>query len=86
MKKTILLIALTVQIQSIYSQEKTQDSIPSSAWTKGGTFSFLVNQSSFDNWVAGGVSNISGAVGINYDLILVLQKLKNRTYKNLMTA
>ena len=68
MKKTILLIALTVQIQSIYSQEKTQDSIPSSAWTKGGTFSFLVNQSSFDNWVAGGVSNISGAVGINYDL------------------
>ena len=68
MKKTILLIALTVQIQSIYSQEKTQDSIPSSAWTKGGTFSFLLNQSSFDNWVAGGVSNISGAVGINYDL------------------
>tara|TARA_B110000977_G_scaffold25412_1_gene31363 strand:- start:2591 stop:3442 length:852 start_codon:yes stop_codon:yes gene_type:complete len=67
MKKIILLIALTVQIHSIYSQEKTQDSIPSSARTKGGTFSFLLNQSSFDNWVAGGVSNISGAIGINYD-------------------
>ena len=67
MKKIILLIALTVQIHSIYSQEKTQDSIPSSAWTKGGTFSFLLTQSSFDNWVAGGVSNISGAIGINYD-------------------
>ena len=67
MKNIILLIALTIQIQSIYSQEVTQDSPPVSPWKKVGTFSFLVNQSSFDNWIAGGVSNISGAIGVNYD-------------------
>jgi hypothetical protein len=64
MKNIILLIALT--IQSICSQETIKESTPS-PWTKVGTFSFLVNQSSFDNWIAGGVSNISGAVGVNYD-------------------
>ena len=44
-----------------------QESPPVSPWAKVGTFSFLVNQSSFDNWIAGGVSNISGAIGVNYD-------------------
>ena len=67
MKNIVLLIALTIQIQSIYSQEVTQESPPVSPWAKVGTFSFLVNQSSFDNWIAGGVSNISGAIGVNYD-------------------
>ena len=67
MKNIILLIALTIQIQSIYSQEAMQESPPVSPWAKVGTFSFLVNQSSFDNWIAGGVSNISGAIGVNYD-------------------
>ena len=67
MKNIILLIALTIQIQSIYSQEAMQESHPVSPWAKVGTFSFLVNQSSFDNWIAGGVSNISGAIGVNYD-------------------
>ena len=67
MKNIILLIALTIQIQSIYSQEAMLESPPVSPWAKVGTFSFLVNQSSFDNWIAGGVSNISGAIGVNYD-------------------
>lgn len=67
MKNIVLLIALTIQIQSIYSQEATQESPPVSPWKKVGTFSFLVNQSSFDNWIAGGVSNISGAIGVYYD-------------------
>ena len=67
MKKTILLIVLALQLQCLYSQEKTQDSIPNSAWKKGGTFTFLLNQSSFENWIAGGVSNVSGTVGVNYD-------------------
>ena len=66
MKNIILLIALTIQIQSVSSQE-TKQMTPQSHWTKSGTVSFLVNQSSFDNWIAGGVSNISGSVGVNYD-------------------
>lgn len=36
-------------------------------WTKKGIFTFLFNQSNFNNWVAGGENNISGNLGINYD-------------------
>ena len=67
MKKTILLAVLILQFQSIYAQEAVENEAPKSVWTKGGTFTFLLNQSTFENWIAGGVSNISGAVGINYD-------------------
>ncbi len=56
-----LLIA-AVQIQA---QEKTDSS--TSNWKKSGNISFLVNQSSFSNWVAGGDNTISGNLGINYD-------------------
>ena len=66
MKNIILLIALTIQIQSVSSQE-TKQMTPQSHWTKSGTVSFLVNQSSFNNWIAGGVSNIAGAARVNYD-------------------
>lgn len=36
-------------------------------WTKKGTFTFLANQATFNNWLAGGQSNISGNIGLNYD-------------------
>jgi len=36
-------------------------------WTKKGNASLLFNQSTFDNWVAGGENNISGNIGFNYD-------------------
>ena len=68
MKKTVFLLALILQFHTISAQESTEKSSEKSAWTKGGTFTFLINQSIFENWVAGGVSNISGAIGINYDL------------------
>ena len=35
---------------------------------RSGTFTFLLNQSAFEIWVAGGVSSVSGTVGINYDV------------------
>lgn len=38
------------------------------AWKSKGIFSLLLNQSSFSNWQAGGENNISGTVGVNYDL------------------
>ncbi|AWA29372.1 hypothetical protein HYN48_04315 [Flavobacterium magnum] len=37
------------------------------AWTTKGTATVLFNQSTFDNWLAGGENNISGNIGINYD-------------------
>lgn len=36
-------------------------------WVKKGTFTFLANQATFNNWLAGGQSNISGNIGLNYD-------------------
>ena len=56
----ILLVAIQTQ-----AQEKTDK--PTSNWKKTGNISFLVNQSSFSNWVSGGDNTISGNLGINYD-------------------
>lgn len=36
-------------------------------WTTKGDASVLFNQSTFDNWLAGGENNISGNVAVNYD-------------------
>jgi hypothetical protein len=37
-------------------------------WKKGGTFTFLFNQSAFNNnWLGGGVSSIAGNIALNYD-------------------
>ncbi len=68
MKKIILLFALSIQFQSLYAQETPIENAETTAWTRSGTFTFLLNQSAFENWVAGGVSSISGTVGINYDV------------------
>lgn len=36
-------------------------------WTTKGNISFLLNESAFSNWLAGGENNISGTLGLNYD-------------------
>ncbi|MGV9002598.1 DUF3078 domain-containing protein [Flavobacterium sp.] len=36
-------------------------------WTNKGIFTLLVNQASFNNWLAGGQNNISGNISANYD-------------------
>ena len=69
MKKFILLFALITQPHSLYAQEEpAMETAETPVWTRSGTFTFLLNQSAFENWVAGGVSSISGTVGINYDI------------------
>ena len=68
MKKFILFFALSIQFQSLYAQEPTTENTENSVWTKGGSFTFLLNQSAFENWVAGGVSSVSGTIGVNYDI------------------
>lgn len=37
-------------------------------WKSKGNFSAMFNQSTFDNWLAGGENNISGTLGLNYDI------------------
>ena len=67
MKKFILILALISQFYNLSAQDSKEELSDTAVWTKGGTFTFLLNQSTFENWVAGGVSSVSGAVGVNYD-------------------
>ncbi|WP_196885722.1 DUF3078 domain-containing protein [Aureivirga sp. CE67] len=63
-KKLLLLFVLVCGISMNAQTEK--DSIPSN-WNNSGTFSFLLNQSSYSNWVAGGDNNLGGNVMVNYN-------------------
>lgn len=65
MKKVILLIAFALISVVTFSQEKTEG--PKNGWKKSGNITFLLNQSAFDNWIAGGQSNVTGTLGLNYD-------------------
>ena len=80
MKKGILVVALAFAFNSVSAQvnekellKKTEEVAAKitnekpNGWVKKGTFTFLANQSSFNNWLAGGQSNISGNIGLNYD-------------------
>ena len=48
--------------------KKINDTIEGEGWKSKGNFSLLLNQSSFNNWIAGGEDSFSGTLGINYDL------------------
>ena len=63
-KQTLLFVALLI-CSITFSQEKEEE--PKDGWKRSGNISFLINQSAFDNWIAGGNSNITGTVGVNYD-------------------
>ena len=63
--KKIVTIAILFGALIVNAQEKKEQ--PKEGWKKGGNISFLFNQSAFNNWLAGGVNNISGTLGINYD-------------------
>ena len=48
---------------------QAQDILPSdSAWTIRGENTFLINQSSFSNWAAGGENAFAANLMLNYDL------------------
>jgi len=47
--------------------KKINDTIEGEGWKTKGNFSLLINQSSFNNWIAGGEDSFSGTLGINYD-------------------
>ena len=68
MKKILLLSAFFIGMISIHAQDDAAaEEAPKEGWTRFGNISFLFNQSSFENWTAGGINNISGTVGLNYD-------------------
>lgn len=64
MKKIVLFLAIVCSINSVVAQEKEG---PKEGWTKKGNISLLLNQSAFNNWAAGGIDNVAGNLGLNYD-------------------
>ena len=80
MKKIIFLALFFVISSSIFAQatekvllNKNEEAVAKlleakpNGWVKKGTLTFLANQATFNNWLAGGQSNFSGNMGINYD-------------------
>lgn len=60
--KHFLLIAMLSLLSTAYAQEDTTKN-----WTIKGENTFLINQSSFSNWAAGGVNSFAGNLIFNYD-------------------
>ena len=68
MKKVVFALALFSGMTFTFAQDAEAEEGPKEGWTRGGTISLLFNQSSFsDSWQAGGISNIAGNLGVNYD-------------------
>ncbi len=66
MKKIGIIIFVLLLSLSGFAQDDTKEEVKE-GWTRGGNFSVLFSQSNFTNWTAGGVNNISGNIGLNYD-------------------
>lgn len=80
MKKVLLSVTMLLVLSFGFAQENEKELLKKNeeaaaklkedkpnGWVKKGMFSLLLNQASFNNWLAGGQSNISGNVGVNYD-------------------
>ncbi len=80
MKKILFSVILAFAINGAFAQVNEKELLKKNeeaaaklkeekpnGWTKKGTFTFLANQATFNNWLAGGQSNLSGNIGLNYD-------------------
>ncbi len=63
----LFLIAGTIAANAQDDDNPASDNDTIGPWTKKGNASLLFNQSTFDNWLAGGENNIAGTIGLNYD-------------------
>lgn len=67
-KKLTLLLLCFFGMTKAKAQEPTAAPADTTkTWQTKGNASLLFNQSTFDNWLAGGENNISGTIGVNYD-------------------
>lgn len=66
--KKLLTLSFLFCLALAQSQEVVDSLALDSNWVAKGNASFLFNQSTFNNWLAGGENNISGTAGLNYDL------------------
>lgn len=70
MRKATFILLLLAGATVMKAQETVVEPVNDTvkAWTAKGTATLMFNQSTFDNWLAGGENNISGTVGVNYDV------------------
>jgi hypothetical protein len=96
MKKIVLLFAVGFSMNTVFSQvsekellKKTEETVAKimeekpKGWEKKGMFTVLLNQASFNNWLAGGQSSVSGNAGLKYDFNY---KSDTWTWDNKLTA
>ncbi|WP_158796820.1 DUF3078 domain-containing protein [Pedobacter sp. L105] len=73
MKNVALSLLLTCASVVTYAQQTpaakkdTSKADTAKRWTIHGENTFLINQSSFSNWAAGGVNSVAGNIVLNYD-------------------
>ncbi|WP_270088089.1 DUF3078 domain-containing protein [Sphingobacterium sp. SYP-B4668] len=67
MKKLKLALSLLLGLFSIASHAQGNNADSTKTWTIKGENTFLINQSSFSNWAAGGVNSFAGNLIFNYD-------------------
>jgi hypothetical protein len=80
MKKILLSAAFLFAVNGVFAQVNEKELLKKNeeaaaklkeekemGWTKKGTFTFLANQATFNNWLAGGQSNLSGNIGLDYN-------------------
>lgn len=78
MKKFYAMLILVVSITTTaFAQDADKETTtPENLWKMGGNFSFLVNQSTFNNdWLGGGVSNYSANFLVSYDINYAKERL-----------
>lgn len=81
MKRVLLATLFLLSANVVFSQlsekellKKTEETVSKiqeekpNGWEKKGVATVLLNQASFNNWLAGGQSSISGNAGVKYDL------------------
>lgn len=66
MKKILLIASFSLLCVAGYSQT-TPPKDTTKYWTIHGQNTFLINQSSFSNWAAGGVNSVAGNIVLDYD-------------------
>ena len=62
-----ILFALLLSLKFLGYSKENKDSI-SNSWKIQGKLAFVLNQSSFSNWIAGGSNTVAGNLALDYDL------------------
>lgn len=65
MKKILLLSTFILCL--MFSASAQDTTVSDSTWKIHGENTFLINQSSFSNWAAGGINSLAGNIVLNYD-------------------